>query len=125
MAAPDYRIRFSAGSVDFTADVGLTGQDHDDYPAPNTQARYDWMRLVIIGLLSHQASTTEPTQYRMGTVWFDLNENCFKVYMGATDGWQPLAKAINIAEAGTTIQTVWDLARRVETLETRVAALER
>lgn len=125
MSTPDYRMRFPAGLIDFAADVGLTGQDHDNYPAPDQQARYDWMRLTLIALLTHQASASEPTQYREGSVWYDLNSNTFKVYMGITEGWQPLSKVINVAEAGSATVTVYEMYQRLVALEGRVQALER
>ncbi len=125
MSTPDYRMRFPSGSIDFAADVGVTGQDHDNYPAPDQQARYDWMRLTLIALLSHQASTSEPVEFREGSVWYDLNSLTFKVYLGATEGWQPLSKVINVAEPGSATVTVYEMYQKVKELETRIQALER
>lgn len=129
MALPDNRIRFPSNKIDFDAEVGVTGQDHDNYPLPNSQARFDWMRMIIIGLLSHQASETEPSEYRDGTVWFDLNSNELKIWMGGTtDGaWQPISKAIIVGDPpseGSDAPTLWDLNLQVKALETRIAALE-
>ena len=79
MAAPDARMRFPAGLINFTTDVGIASQDHDDYPPPQGQARFDHMRMVVIALLSQQASFSEPTQYRNGTPWFDLTDQTLKI----------------------------------------------
>lgn len=92
MTLPDYRIRFPAPLIDFAVDVGLTGQAHDNYPAPGTQARYDHLRLYLIGLLTHQASFQSPQEYSEGTIWFDLNVNAYKTYFN--NQWQDVANAI-------------------------------
>lgn len=94
MAIPDNRIRFPSARIDFPADVGETGQEHDNYPAAGGQARYDWMRMFLLGLLSCQSSTAEPTQYREGTPWFDLNTNTLKVRSG--DQWVPVSDVIGL-----------------------------
>lgn len=91
---PDNRIRFPAGRLDFDTEVGITGQDHDDYPAPGQQPRFDWLRLYLIALLSQQSSYQEPTQYRDGTTWFDLNSNIVKIRRN--DAWVSLAEAIKL-----------------------------
>ncbi len=96
MPTTDNRIRFPATRIDFENDVGLTGQDHDDYPAAGGQARYDWMRMFLVGLLSCQSSEVEPTQCRAGTLWFDLTSNVLKVYVNST--WVSLADAIGLTE---------------------------
>lgn len=93
---PDNRIRFSAARIDLETEVGLTGQDHDNYPAPGEQARYDWMKIFLIGLLSCQASYTAPTQYRDGTLWYDLTNTCYKMWSGSA--WVNLADAIAIGD---------------------------
>lgn len=93
-STPDHRLRFPGPEIDFETDVGETGQAHDTYPAPGQQPRYDWMRMTLIGLLSSQSSYEEPTQYREGTLWFDLNELCMKVRKG--DAWVGLASAIKV-----------------------------
>lgn len=90
----DNRIRFPSPRVDFDTDVGITGQDHDTYPAPGQQPRYDWMRLFLIGLLSSQASASEPTEYRNGSLWFDLSENVMKVR--SANAWVNIANAIKL-----------------------------
>lgn len=89
---PDNRIRFSSTKIDFDTEVGNLGQDIDNYPAPGSQARFDWMRMVILGLLSNQSSLNEPTQKRDGTIWFDLNTMSFKVW--TNDQWNLLSVAI-------------------------------
>jgi len=93
---PDNRMRFPAGPIDFTTDVGDTGQDHDSYPTAGTQPRYDWMRLSIISLLSQQSSYYEPTQYREGSAWFDLNEMALKIRRNGE--WVPYAEGVLIEE---------------------------
>lgn len=99
MAIPDNRIRFSSTRIDFETEVGVTGQDHDDYPAAGGQARYDWMRMFLLGLLSCQSSSEEPTQYREGTPWFDLNTHTLKIYSG--NGWVSVSDAIGLTEPDT------------------------
>ena len=101
MTLPDYRIRFPAPLIDFAADVGLTGQAHDNYPAPGTQARYDHLRLYLIGLLNHQASFQSPLEYSEGTIWFDLNSNAFKTYFN--NQWKDMANAILLTSESQTI----------------------
>lgn len=92
MSLPDYRIKLPATRIDFPNTVGETGQDHDLYPAPGAQARYDHLRSYLIGLLTHQASHNQPTQYREGTLWFDLNDTTLKVRKN--DLWVALSSAI-------------------------------
>lgn len=91
---PDNRIRFNTPVIDFDTDVGVTGQSHDTYPSNGSQLRYDWMRMFLIGLLSSQSSYTEPTQYRHGTIWFDLTTSTFKAYNGTS--WVDLSELIGV-----------------------------
>ena len=56
----DNRLQFPPTLIDFVNVVGETGQAHDNFPEPG-QARYDWMRMAIIGLLSLQSSALPPT----------------------------------------------------------------
>jgi hypothetical protein len=72
------QIRLPVPIINFPVDVGLTGQDHDNYAQPGTHPRYDWMRSILLGLLSNQASYDEPTQYRPGTIWFKLTDLMFR-----------------------------------------------
>jgi hypothetical protein len=95
MAAPDYRIRFSPTLTDFATDVGTEGQDIDNFPAANQQARYDWMRIVVLGLLCQQASESAPTQYRSGTPWFDLNDETLKIRRAGA--WLGASESIKLA----------------------------
>ncbi len=96
---PDNRIVFTPTRLDFATDVGLTGQEHDSYPAPGSQARYDWFRSVMIGLLAQQSSYEAPTQYRDGTPWFDLNTLTLKI---RKDGaWVSYAEVIGLTEPDT------------------------
>lgn len=94
MATPDNRLRFDPTRIDFETDVGVTGQDHDEYPAPGQQPRFDWFRMYLIALLSCQSSTEEPTQYREGSYWFDLTTLEMKVRRDGS--WVGLAAAIGL-----------------------------
>ncbi len=100
----DNRIRFSSALIDFANDVGTTGQEHDNYPAPNSQARYDHIRMFLIGLLANQSSETEPTQYRDGTLWFDLNDNILKINVNGS--WIDLSNTLDLG--GKTLQQWYD-----------------
>lgn len=93
---PDNRIRLSPTKIDFDNDVGTTGQSHDDYPAPGAQARFDHMRMFLIGLLSNQSSFSAPVEYRDGSLWFDLNDLSIKIRAGGA--WQPLSNSIKVGD---------------------------
>lgn len=98
-SAFDNRIRFSTSAIDFLNDVGLTQQTHDTYPSPNTQARYDWMRMYLIGLLSNQSSCNQPSQYRPGTMWYQMDcpntgNGYYKAYDCVADTFSDLANHI-------------------------------
>ena len=80
--------------------MGTTGQDHDNFPAAG-QARFDHMRMFLIGLLSNQASYDEPVQFRDGTVWFDLNTNTLKINIGGS--WKPVSDAIDLDSTSDTV----------------------
>lgn len=104
----DNRIRFDSYRIDFENDVGLSGQEHDNYPAPNSQARYDHLRSYLVGLLSNQSSDQQPTQYRDGTLWFDLNSD---VYKANVDGsWVDLSSTIHV-DSGLTLKEWYDSAK--------------
>lgn len=92
---PDNRIRFPGPKIDFESDVGTTGQDHDNYPAPLAQARFDHLRIALIGLLSQQSSHSEPTQKREGTPWFDLNTQTLRIYKNGV--WRNYPEALQLA----------------------------
>jgi hypothetical protein len=87
----DNRIALPPTLIDFTA-VGVTGQDHDEFPAPAQQPRYDWMRLYLIGLLANQSATERPTQFRTGTIFYNKSTNAFEYHDG--DDWQDIASGI-------------------------------
>jgi hypothetical protein len=96
---PDNRIRIPAPLIDFENDVGETGQDHDRYPEPG-QSRYDWMRMVLIGLLANQSSYSAPVNFRKGSFWFDLNSNVLKIRTGdgvAGTEWSETSIAIEVS----------------------------
>jgi hypothetical protein len=96
MSTPDYRIRFDAPRIDFDNNVGNLSQDIDNYPQPNSQARYDHMRMVILGLLANQASENEPSQYREGSLWFDLKTEELKIRKG--ENWVDISESISLGE---------------------------
>lgn len=99
MTVPDYRIRFPSAKIDFDEDVhggSPSNQEIDSYPEPGTQARYDWMRMTIIGLLANQSSEEEPINYKIGSFWFNLNDMYMKYFDGSV--WTEIANAIRIDE---------------------------
>ncbi len=89
---PDFRINFPPTKIDFESLGVNTGQDIDNYPLPSSQARYDYLRTVILGLLAQQASFAEPTQYKEGSPWFDLNSLTLKIR--SNNAWVSYAEAI-------------------------------
>jgi hypothetical protein len=106
---PDNRIRLPAPPIDFTDDVGETGQDHDRFPEPG-QARFDWMRMFLVGLLANQASYNEPINFRKGTFWFDLNTSILKIRTGdgvAGTDWSDVGEVIQVAD-GLTLKGWFD-----------------
>ncbi len=115
MSLPDNRIRFPAPKINFESDVGFVGGEHENYPAPG-QARFDWMRMYLIGLLSNQSSFDEPTERRPGTIWLDLNTVSLKICLLADDGslyWTPLSQALAVPSSiGTESFAEW--AARIE-----------
>lgn len=90
----DNRIQFPPTPVDFDNTVGVADQAHDTYPIGGQQPRFDWMRSVIIGLLSQQSSTQPPTQFRTGTPWFNKTTKLISIWSGTA--WEPLSKYIDI-----------------------------
>lgn len=100
MPLPDNRIRLPSNKIDFTSEVGVASQDHDNYPPPQGQARYDHLRMFLIGLLSLQSSFAEPSEFRDGTPWFDLNTLSLKISINGE--WVNLTDAI-LLESGTTL----------------------
>lgn len=97
----DNRIRLPGPKIDFANDVGIASQDHDNYPPPQGQARYDHMRMYLIGLLAQQSSISEPTEKRDGTPWFDLNTLALKIWIN--DEWKPYSAAISMEDGDTTV----------------------
>ena len=98
---PDNRLQFPPTKINFAEDVGLTGQLHDSFPGPNQQPRFDWLLSWFVALLANQSSYNEPTQYRSGTLWFDLNTNTLKIWIGSVaDGqWQAIAESVAVPDA--------------------------
>lgn len=97
----DNRIRFPSTLIDFQNEVGITGQDHDYYPKPG-QARYDWMRMTLIGLLANQSSEEEPFNYRPGTIWYKLTDGYFRYCKDMDTGFVDIADGIKIEIDGVT-----------------------
>lgn len=98
MTLPDYRIRFPSNKINFPEEVyggSDDGQEINEFPQPG-QARYDFMRLAIIGLLANQSSTEEPINYKLGTLWYNLNDEFLKFYDG--ENFDEIAKAIRIGD---------------------------
>lgn len=93
---PDNRLRLPAPKIDFIDDVGTTGQGHDNYPAPQDQARFDHLRMYLISLLAHQSSYDTPTEYRDGTIWFDLNDSTLKIRSNSI--WKQIADTISVQQ---------------------------
>jgi len=100
MTLPDNRLRFDTSLINFTTDVGLTGQDHDNFPGPDMQPRYDWLRMWYISLLANQSSHSEPTQYREGTLWFDLDTLSLKIR--SNNEWRNISSSIALTDGSTT-----------------------
>ena len=112
----DNRIRFSPTPIDFAQEVGLTGQDHDVYPKVG-QARYDWMRMFLIGLLANQSAEQAPQEYRVGTIWYDIEAEEFKYHDGISDDiFVPLSDGIKVTVNGN----VKKLSEWIETVDTEI-----
>src|SRR5208283_1637579 len=107
---PDHRLRFQAPLIQFDTQVGLSGQGHDGFPAPNTQARYDQLRLYLIALLSNQSSYYQPTEYNEGSLWFNLNTETLEI--NNNNGWVDISNTIkldtnlNLQQWYTAVRTV-------------------
>lgn len=106
---PDNRMQFPPTLIDFEASVGTTGQAHDSYPSPGTPARFDWARIAIISLLANQSSFSPPTQYRQGTLWYNLNTGTLYIWQDNNDGgaWESAANAIGLLPDGTMSLQAW------------------
>ena len=109
---PDNRLRFDPTLIDFATSVGETGQAHDDFPGPNQQPRYDWLRMWYIALLANQSSYDEPTQYREGTLWFDLITLTLKARRN--DQWVPLSDVVAVDQQAGVVTTLSQWFARVE-----------
>lgn len=122
MTLPDNRIRLSSAKIDFETEVGVASQDHDTYPESGGQARFDHMRMYLIGLLSQQSSFLQPAQKRDGTPWFDLNTLSLKIWRNGT--WELYSDAIPLEIDGETIVTLRQWYQSVSgTLESLVSEL--
>lgn len=106
----DNRIRLPAPRIDFDDDVGITGQDHDEFPAPRTQARYDWMRLYLIGLLSHQSGEDIPIERRTGTTWMQRISDSIKFKFFNGTSFVDIANAIVVEDTGDSADDTLTLA---------------
>lgn len=89
----DNRIRLDETPVDFTVS-DYVDQLHSKYPSPNTQARYDYMRTYLIGLLSNQSSDEEPFEKRIGTLW--LNKKLMQLLLYDGEKFDAFAKFISV-----------------------------
>ncbi len=96
MTLPNFSIALPPTRINFATDVGLTGTVIDNYPAPGQQARYDWFRSVVIGLLAQQASFSPPTIKAVGAAWFDLNTFTLKIWNETA--WVPYAQVIALTD---------------------------
>lgn len=111
---PDNRVNLQPPLIDFDTSVGTTGQAHDTFPKPGP-ARYDHMRSYLIALLAHQASFLPPVEFRLGSIWFDLNESFFKyrasnpgpIITTEGDSWEDIAKGIKL-EDGLSLATWYE-----------------
>lgn len=113
MVDKDNRIRLDQTPVDFN-ESGITGQQHDEYPADSSRIRFDLMRTYLIGLLSNQSSEgDEPLEKREGTLWFNKTNNLLKLYTLVEETYiaKHLANFIGIDVDGeeTSIQTLQDV----------------
>jgi hypothetical protein len=109
MTLPDNRLRFDTTLIDFATDVGLEGQLHEDFPAASIQPRWDWLLMWFLALLANQSSDEEPTQYREGSLWMDLDKNVLRIRH--LDAWASIADVIAVAEVtgteGVTTLSQW------------------
>ena len=117
---PDNRLRFPAPLIDFATEVGLSGQDHEKFPAADAQPRWDWLLIWFMSLLANQSSYDEPTQYSDGTLWFDLNTLTIKIWRSSLENisgsWMSIASTVGLetVPGGTpTIVTLQDWYRTV------------
>ena len=107
---PNNTLRFQAPLIDFATEVGLSGQDHEKFPAPDAQPRWDWLLIWFISLLANQSSYEEPTQYRDGTIWFDLNTLVLKIWRSSLENisgsWLSVATSIELESIASTPVTL-------------------
>lgn len=101
MTLPNNTLRFPAPQIDFATDVGLEGQDHENFPAANAQPRWDWLLMWYISLLANQSGFEEPTQYRIGTDWHDLDTGGIRRYWNGEE-WKSLSEAIQVGTVSGT-----------------------
>jgi hypothetical protein len=124
MPLPNNTLRFPAPEIDFASDVGLSSQDHDNFPAAGAQPRWDWLLMWYISLLANQSGFDEPTQYRVGTDWHDLDVGGMRKYWNGTN-WVSLSEAIQvgtISGTGTDAGNPITLQSWVNDTETLLAA---
>ena len=100
LVLPNNTLRFPAPLIDFATEVGLSGQDHERFPYPDAQPRWDWLLMWFMSLLANQSSYEEPTQYRDGTIWFDMNTMTLKIWRSSLENisgsWISLASSIEL-----------------------------
>jgi hypothetical protein len=93
----DNRITLTSKLVDFDNIVGIAGQDHDSFPTPGQNPRYDWMRSFLIGLLSNQSSKEAATQKRTGALQYDRSTRTMMIWNGSN--WVNLSEHIKVLGA--------------------------
>lgn len=119
MTDNDNRIQLPPGLIDFADVIGITGQAHDTFPAPGQQPRYDWMRSFLIGLLSLQSSYSPPTQFRIGTPWFNKTTKLLSIWDGTA--WTALENFIQVGTDGSGHPLT--LAQKFVTIDAQLATL--
>lgn len=110
--ADDNRIRLDETPVNFSRTT-QTGQLHDSFPLPRTQARYDQIRSYLIGLLANQSSEEPPFETRTGALWFNTKINALMI--NVDDNWVNLDQVVMVND-GTdedTVITLSDFATEV------------
>lgn len=117
----DNRIDFTEYPVDLSR-LGLTGQAHDQYPQPNTAARFDLMRQFLIGLLSNQSCNEddhgEPSEKRTGTLWFKKKAALLTLF---NDGFKNLSEFIGVVDLEDQVRVLQDVITELLTSNLYVA----
>jgi len=75
----------------------------------------------MISLLAQQSSYDEPTQYRNGTPWFDLNTNVLKIRVGSE--WASYADVIPLGDIDATSGSYLTLSDWFDTTNAAISSL--